>query len=46
MGGNKIKMGLPVVLEGNKYKFNGTISDVRVTSDTKIDDDGENKEIG
>ena len=41
VGGNKIKMGLPVVLEGQKYKFNGTISDVRVTSDIKIDDDGE-----
>lgn len=46
VGGNKIKMGLPVTLEGKKYRFNGTISDVRVTSDTKIDDDGENKEIG
>lgn len=23
-------MGLPVTLEGNNYKFNGTISDVRV----------------
>ena len=41
VGGNKIKMGLPVVLEGQKYKFNGTISDVRVTSDIKIDDDGD-----
>jgi len=46
VGGNKIKMGLPVTLEGENYKFNGTISDVRVTSDTKIKDDGENKEIG
>lgn len=46
VGGNKIKMGLPVTLEGEKYRFNGTISDVRVTSDTEIKDDGENKEIG
>ena len=46
VGGNKIKMGLPVTLEGEKYKFNGTISDVRVISDIKIEDDGENNEIG
>ena len=41
VGGNKIKMGLPVTLEGKDYKFNGTISDVRVTSDTQVEDDGE-----
>lgn len=46
VGGNKIKMGLPVTLEGENYKFNGTISDVRVKSDIKVDDDGENNEIG
>ena len=46
VGGNKIKMGLPVTLEGESYKFNGTISDVRVTSDIKIDDAGENNEVG
>ena len=46
VGGNKIKMGLPVTLEGENYKFNGTISDVRVTSKTKVEDDGENKEVG
>ena len=36
VGGNKIKMGLPVTLEGNNYKFNGTISDVRVKTDADI----------
>ncbi|MBR1373447.1 DUF4330 domain-containing protein [bacterium] len=46
VGGNKIKMGLPVTLEGENYKFNGTISDVRVISDTKVEDAGENKEVG
>ena len=46
VGGNKIKMGLPVTLEGENYKFNGTISDVRVISDTKVDDAGENNEVG
>lgn len=46
VGGNKIKMGLPVTLEGTRYKFNGTISDVRVTTENKIDDIGENINIG
>ncbi len=27
-GGNKIKMGIPVVIEGEKYKYSGTISRV------------------
>lgn len=44
VGGNKIKMGLPVTLEGKNYKFNGTISDVHVTSDAEIEniDEGNN----
>ena len=46
VGGNKIKMGLPVTLEGENYKFNGTISDVRVTSDTEINDSGEDSDLG
>ena len=46
VGGNKIKMGLPVTLEGKNYKFNGTISDVRVTSDTNVEDDGEAANLG
>ncbi len=46
VGGNKIKIGLPVTLEGENYKFNGTISDVRVTYDTKVEDDVLNKEVG
>ena len=46
VGGNKIKMGLPVTLEGYNYKFNGTISDVRVVSDIKVDDAGENINVG
>ncbi len=28
-GGNKIKMGIPVVIEGERYKYQGTISNVR-----------------
>ncbi len=27
-GGNKIKMGIPVVIEGEKYKYTGTISNI------------------
>ncbi len=46
VGGNKIKMGLPVTLEGERYKFNGTISDVRVTSEETVKDDGENNQVG
>lgn len=30
VGGNKIKIGLPVTLEGPSYKLNGVVSDVRV----------------
>lgn len=30
IGGNKIKIGLTVSLEGFKYRLNGTVSDVRV----------------
>ncbi len=46
VGGNKIKMGLPVTLEGENYKFNGTISDVKVISNVKIEDAGENNQVG
>lgn len=31
IGGNKIKIGLPVTLEGPSYKLNGTVSDVRIS---------------
>ena len=46
VGGNKIKMGLPITLEGENYKFNGTISDVRVISDIKVEDSGDGADIG
>jgi len=46
VGGNKIKMGLPVTLEGENYKFNGTISDVRVTSEVKVENSGESENLG
>lgn len=46
VGGNKIKMGLPVTLEGESYKFNGTISDVRVTTESGVEDVGANNSVG
>jgi len=46
VGGNKIKMGLPVTLEGEHYKFNGTISDVRVKSDVQVEDSGKDSNLG
>ena len=30
VGGNKIKMGLPITLEGKLYKFTGSVSDVAI----------------
>ena len=41
VGGNKIKIGLPITLEGKDYKFNGTVSDLTVmpeTNDNKFHD--------
>lgn len=36
VGGNKIKMGLPITLEGKNYKFNGTVSDVQILPETSM----------
>lgn len=30
VGGNKIKIGLPVTIEGKDYKFNGTVSNIQL----------------
>ena len=30
MGGNKIKVGLPITLEGANYRFTGSVSDIQV----------------
>lgn len=37
VGGNKIKMGLPITLEGKDYKFTGTVSDLKVMPVTNDD---------
>ena len=46
VGGNKIKMGLPVTLEGDNYKFNGTISDVRIKANIDFEDSGADNSVG
>ncbi len=46
VGGNKIKVGLPVTLEGKTYKLNGVISDVRVSNGTTIEDNVKNDNLG
>lgn len=34
IGGNKIKIGLPIVIEGFKYRLKGVVSDVRVMNES------------
>lgn len=43
VGGNKIKIGLPITLEGQNYRFSGTVSDLKVVHMT--DDNELNKVI-
>ena len=43
VGGNKIKMGLPVTLEGPNYRFTGSVSDIKVI-DT-VEDETVNKDM-
>ena len=37
VGGNKIKIGLPIVLEGFNYRIGGTISNVQVLEDKDLE---------
>lgn len=37
VGGNKIKLGLPITLEGADYKFTGSVSDIKVV-DAVVDE--------
>ncbi len=43
VGGNKIKMGLPITLEGPDYKFTGSVSDIKVID--AVDDEVVNKDM-
>lgn len=36
-GGNKIKLGIPVVIEGQEYKYTGTISAIQEIEETQQD---------
>ena len=42
-GGNKVKLGLPITLEGAEYKFTGTVSDIKVVD--AVVDEKINKEM-
>ena len=33
VGGNKLKIGLPIVLEGKNYRFTGTLSNIKILND-------------
>ena len=35
VGGNKIKIGLPITLEGQNYRFGGTVSDLKIVHITE-----------
>ncbi len=43
VGGNKIKMGLPITLEGADYKFTGSVSDIKIID--AVDDETINKDM-
>lgn len=36
VGGNKIKIGLPITLEGKDYKFNGTVSSIKILANEPV----------
>lgn len=43
VGGNKIKIGLPITLEGAEYKFTGSVSDIQVID--AVDDETVNRDM-
>lgn len=43
VGGNKIKMGLPITLEGPSYKYGGTVSDIEIVD--SVNEEFVNKNI-
>lgn len=44
VGGNKVKIGIPVVLEGKNYKLTGVISNVQYVNAEQRQKDLENSE--
>lgn len=45
VGGNKIKIGLPITLEGKDYKFNGTVSDILIEQNGQDSSSVNNQQI-
>lgn len=43
VGGNKLKIGVPIVLEGKNYKLNGTISNIQVLQEKQAKNDETSK---
>ncbi|MBR1425403.1 DUF4330 domain-containing protein [bacterium] len=43
VGGNKIKMGLPITLEGPNYRFTGSVSDIKIID--AVDDETVNRDM-
>ena len=41
VGGNKIKIGLPITLEGDDYRLNGTVSNITIVAQPKGTDNGD-----
>ena len=42
VGGNKIKIGIPVTIEGKNYRFNGVISDVQIINENSQNETKDN----
>ena len=42
VGGNKIKIGTPVTIEGKNYRFNGVISDVQIINENSQNETKDN----
>lgn len=45
VGGNKIKIGLPITLEGHDYKFSGTVSALQITGNINDKDLNGNNDV-
>ena len=43
VGVNKVKLGLPITLEGSDYKFSGSVSDIKIID--AVDDEVINKDM-
>ncbi len=43
-GGNKLKMGIPVVIEGEKYKYQGTISNIYAVDEQNTQEETQQQE--